>query len=130
MKHLINCRSISDQTIHVIIVEDQPTVFGKVTLLSIYKRDGTEIRENWDYLQNIKNEVFGKNAQAVEVYPKTSKVVNRMNMRHLWILPEGFEMPFGLGYDFMRMAQIKAGEEWDKIMAEHRKSLTKTVKLL
>ncbi len=113
----------SDPTINVIIVPDMITPIGMVTLMSVYKKDGTEIRESWDYLQNVKDEVFGSNVQAVEVYPKVSKVVNRMNIRHLWILPDDFEMPFTLGADFMTKATRKVQDKFDEIIVSHKRDV-------
>lgn len=43
----------------------------------------------WDKLQAIKNEVWGKDARAIEVYPRQGDVVNSGNWRHLWRLGEG-----------------------------------------
>ncbi len=40
----------------------------------------------WDQLQAIKNEVWGKDARAIEVYPAQGDVVNTGNWRHLWRL--------------------------------------------
>ena len=42
----------------------------------------------WDELQTIKNLAFGEEVGAVEIYPPQSEVVNKMNMRHLWVLPD------------------------------------------
>ena len=42
----------------------------------------------WDELQRVKHEVGYGEAQAIEVYPPDSEVVDDANMRHLWILPE------------------------------------------
>lgn len=42
----------------------------------------------WDKLQAIKNEVWGKDARAIEVYPRQGDVVNSGNWRHLWRLGE------------------------------------------
>lgn len=50
----------------------------------------------WDELQRIKNELFGEDKTAIEVYPTTKHLVCQAPMRHLWILPGGFELPFGL----------------------------------
>jgi len=46
----------------------------------------------WDDLQEIKRLMGYGDQDAVEVYPPTQDVVNRANMRHLWILPE--PLPF------------------------------------
>lgn len=66
--------------------------------------DGIEVRENvplghlmvehggsitWEVLQIIKNEVWGPQTRAIEVYPAEADVVNTGNYRHLWRLGEG-----------------------------------------
>lgn len=40
----------------------------------------------WDQLQDIKNEVWGQDARAIECYPAQSNVVNSIECRHLWRL--------------------------------------------
>lgn len=51
-------------------------------LLSV-EHDGTI---TWDELQELKNEYFGPDAVAIEVYPPNGHVVNSLSMRHLWRL--------------------------------------------
>ena len=53
--------------------------------LSIRRVDGSEILERWDELQAIKNDVYGKDAVAFELFPNQANVVNVANIRHLWI---------------------------------------------
>lgn len=43
---------------------------------------------SWDQLQLIKNQIWGQNAVAIEVYPPERNVVNSGNYRHLWRLSE------------------------------------------
>ena len=47
------------------------------------EHDGTI---TWDQLQIVKNEVWGPEARAIEVYPPEDQVVNTGNYRHLWRL--------------------------------------------
>ncbi|MEE9921763.1 MAG: hypothetical protein PBV01_24335 [Brucella anthropi] len=47
----------------------------------------------WDELQQLKNEYFGADAVAIEVYPPNSHVVNSLPMRHLWKLGSGEYWP-------------------------------------
>lgn len=51
-------------------------------LLSV-EHDGTI---TWDELQDIKNQYWGPETAAIEVYPPKSLVVNSLPMRHLWKL--------------------------------------------
>lgn len=50
----------------------------------------------WSEKQWIKNQLFGPEAHAIEVFPKESQLVDEADMYHLWILPPGFEIPFTL----------------------------------
>lgn len=53
-------------------------------LLSV-EHDGTI---TWDELQDIKNQYWGPETAAIEVYPPNNLVVNSLPMRHLWKLGE------------------------------------------
>ena len=70
------------------------TEFGEVKHVCIRNTAGTDIP--WVEKQKIKNELFGKEAQAIEVFPKESLLVDEANMYHLWILPDDYTIPFGL----------------------------------
>ena len=61
--------------------------------LTVRRIDGREIRERWDELQAIKNEVVGEHTTAIEAYPDSREFVNVANMRHLFIVPRGFTIP-------------------------------------
>jgi|GEM_PF-2284591 hypothetical protein len=50
----------------------------------------------WAELQRIKDELCGPECVAVEVFPPQSQLVDDANCRHLWVLPDGFTLPFGL----------------------------------
>lgn len=42
---------------------------------------------DWDTMQDIKNDYFGRNVTCVEVYPAAGDVINNGNYRHLWRMP-------------------------------------------
>lgn len=44
---------------------------------------------SWDMLQKIKDAFAGPEAVAIEIYPPHDRVVNCVNMRHLWLLGDG-----------------------------------------
>ena len=50
----------------------------------------------WSVKQEIKNELFGNNRTAIEVFPKDKNLVDVMDVYHLWIFSKDFEMPFGI----------------------------------
>ena len=47
-------------------------------------------------MQRIKNELAGEQTVGVEVYPAQTDVVDQANIYHIWCMPEGFALPFGL----------------------------------
>lgn len=50
----------------------------------------------WAVKQEIKNELFGNRAVAIEVFPAQKNLVDVMDIYHLWVLPKGFQLPFGI----------------------------------
>ncbi len=53
----------------------------------------------WDDLQAIKDQVWGRDVRAIEVYPASDDVVNTGNYRHLWRLGAGDFAPDLLGHN-------------------------------
>jgi hypothetical protein len=62
--------------------------------LSIKRRDKEAIHD-WRHLQRIKNEICGPEAEAVELYPAESRLLDGANQYHLWCVPPGYNFPFG-----------------------------------
>ena len=50
----------------------------------------------WAIKQQIKNEVFGDNRMAIEVFPCENKKVDVMDVYHLWVFPKNYAIPFGI----------------------------------
>lgn len=69
------------------------TRFGFVDHLKV-KRHDHKGGIGWDVLQRIKQDVLGSDVLAVEFYPPSTDVVNELNMRHLWVVPEALERYF------------------------------------
>lgn len=59
------------------------------------KRQDRHAVHDWRHLQQIKNDVCGPEAEAVELYPAESRLVDQANQYHLWVLPPGERFPFG-----------------------------------
>lgn len=83
-----------DNEIHVVTVTSLTTSWGLMTHVAIRRKD--QKAATWDEAQRVKNELVGTEARAIEVYPAAKDVVNQAPVRHLWVLPKGFELPFGL----------------------------------
>jgi len=50
----------------------------------------------WAEKQQIKNELFGTKRAAVEVYPAEDRLVDVMDVYHLWVFEKGYKMSFGI----------------------------------
>lgn len=71
------------------------SAWGPITLLMVRRNDEGPIR-SWSDMQRIKNELVGEDRVAVEVFPAERDLIDQANMYHLWVLPAGFNLPFGL----------------------------------
>jgi hypothetical protein len=80
---------------YAVQISDVQTEWGEVIHLWVRRHDDKQ-PHCWRELQRIKNELVGKERLAVEVFPAKSKLVDSANMAHLWVLPEGFDLPFTL----------------------------------
>lgn len=51
----------------------------------------------WVWVHNSREILSdGDTRIGVEVYPRDADLVDQANIYHLWVLPLGFELPFGL----------------------------------
>lgn len=57
---------------------------------------GGERAIGWNEKMQIKNELFGEDRFAIEVYPKQDRLVDVADVYHLWVFNKKFEMPFGI----------------------------------
>ena len=84
----------------------------------------------WVVKQEIKDELFGDRLTAIEVFPDKKSLVDVCDVYHLWVLPKGFQLPFGIhptrdpqcepvnrGYDY----DIQKAMEWNE--SQERKAL-------
>lgn len=84
-----------------------------ITHLSIKRYDRKAIHD-WRHLQQIKNDVVGKNYDAVELYPSESRLVDMANQYHLYV----FQAPFPLGFNEGR--KVGGSKQAQKIGAVQR----------
>lgn len=80
-----------------------------ITHLSIKRLDRAPIR-NWRHFQQIKNEICGPEREALEIYPRESRLTDSANQYHLFVMPEGMDIPFGYpeGMVLMDDADVEA----------------------
>lgn len=69
------------------------TDWGFITRLVIRRHD-EKPGIPWADKQRIKNELVGSDRTVIEVFPPESELVDNANLYHLWVLPEGFSLPF------------------------------------
>jgi hypothetical protein len=71
------------------------TTIGKHTLirLTIRNKDHSA-KHDWREFQRIKNELLGRDEEAVELYPVESRLIDTKNEFHLWCL-RGAQFRFG-----------------------------------
>lgn len=67
---------------------------GKATYITI-KRHDKEICNDWRHFQQIKNELVGKDIEALQIYPAESRLLDTANQYWLFCLPKGHQIPFG-----------------------------------
>lgn len=74
------------------------------------KRMDRETTRDWRHLQQIKNEVIGPEREAVELFPRESRVVDNANQYHLWVAPEDCDWPVGFpsGMVLLRPDEVEA----------------------
>lgn len=78
----------------VVMIREVETDWGVMAHAVIKSASDDDIP--WRDKQRIKNEIFGDECIAVEVFPKKSELVDHANLYHIWILPDGMELPFGI----------------------------------
>jgi hypothetical protein len=85
------------------------------TWLSIRRSDRSP-RMSWRDLQRIKNDICGEEAEAIEVYPAESRLVDGANQRHLWVLKSGTTV--GVGWDKRQVLTPEDAEIVGRITGE------------
>lgn len=63
-------------------------------MIHVRRNDRKPIHD-WRVLQRVKNELAGPEAEAVELYPRESRLVDTANSYWLWVAPAGVEFSFG-----------------------------------
>ena len=96
---------IYQNNIFIVQVYDRVTEWGMVKKAMIRRNDALPVH-NWQVFQRLKNEIFGEDATALEVYPKKKNLVDVANMYWLWVLPQGFDCPLE-----MRQTRMKKDNE-------------------
>ena len=86
------------------------TKWGKVEHVTIIKISDSNSSDGsrdipWRIKQEIKNELFGENRLAIEVFPTDDMLVDECDVYHLWVFDKNFELPFGIHSKQFKMMQ-------------------------
>lgn len=55
--------------------------------ITVARKDNKPVN-NWYDLWNIKNQLAGEDATAIEIYPARNDLIDGQNQRHLFVLPK------------------------------------------
>lgn len=69
------------------IYDNIMTTKGPATKALIQRIDDKPIPGHWREIQNIKNEIFGRETVGIEYYPAESNLFDTHNIYWLWIFP-------------------------------------------
>lgn len=76
-------------------IDDNPYWPCPIIHLSIRRNDREPITD-WRHMQKIKNEVTDPEFDAIQLYPKESRLVDSANQYHLWVFAsQDFMLPVG-----------------------------------
>jgi len=79
-------------------VPRQGEMGAPVACVAIRRIDGKRGPFDWDDMQEIKESLFGKDVEALELFPKRSRaMVGGNDFRYMWVFTEGDEIPVGRG---------------------------------
>lgn len=66
----------------LIVLQDKPSGIPHLRIAPV---EDTPIHD-FEILQEIKDYVFGSDAEAIQVFPKSDNLINNSNTLHLWII--------------------------------------------
>ena len=79
----------------VMLYENTLTTVGKSTKVAIQNFAGEKLINHWATIQDIKNQIFGYEVEAIEYYPKESELFDVANVYWIWIFHE-YKLPKSL----------------------------------
>ena len=98
MRSLMNMEKAYRNNLYAVQIHeavDHGEPWGEVLRMSVNRHDGKS-GIGWDDLMRVKCDLIGEERVAVEVFPALSELAYVSNMRHLWVLADGFTLPFTL----------------------------------
>ena len=76
--------------------EKETDDFPRFIQLSIKNHERAITAHDWRDMMRIKNELIGRNAEALELYPSMNRITDEANQFHLWVMipkEEGGDWP-------------------------------------
>ena len=85
----------------------------------------------WSEKMMIKDELFGEDRFAIEVYPKKENLIDVSDVYHLWVFNKKYDMPFGIhprecSKAINRGALPLSREELDLLQSKYDEAESKT----
>jgi hypothetical protein len=88
-------RRAAENGVFVVMVREIETEWGPITHAWVRtSSEATDLR--WSEKQRIKDEIFGRERTAIEVFPPRSELTDAANLYHLWVFPAGYQLPVTL----------------------------------
>ena len=88
-------KRVTENGLFVVMFRDVQTEWGP--MIHAWIRTAAQATDlTWAEKQRIKDEVFGRERTAIEVFPPRSELVDAADLFHLWVFPPGFSLPFTL----------------------------------
>ena len=78
-----------------------------ITYLSIKRLDLEPIHD-WRDLQEIKNQICGKDREGLELYPSEDRVVDTANQYHMFVFGKDYKIPLGFMKGFKSEAEYNS----------------------
>lgn len=74
---------------YVVMIDDFALMTGGIRAIKamVQRHDDMPFDRHWSEMQEIKNEIFGREAVGIEYYPADNKLMDVANVYWLWILP-------------------------------------------
>lgn len=82
-------RAYRNNRFTVMIFDNTLTTHGIATRALIQNHHNIPITNHWKIIQEIKNEIFGREITAVEYFPKESELMDTHYIYWIFIYPEG-----------------------------------------
>lgn len=89
MKHVP--KKVYTNGLFVVQVYDTPNAWNAERVM--IRWNDARPDHDWSLFQKIKNDLFGEDRVALEVYPSEKQKQDVANVYWIWILPKGFDCP-------------------------------------